>query len=92
MTSKSPSLESTLVVGAALIALWALSFALSFVAMGAWALPVALAIAVVKAGLVVCFFMELARERASVVYAFAVGLLMVALLLVFVVADVLTRS
>ena len=91
MTSHSPKAR-TLLTGAALLALWGLSLALSYVSLGAFALPVALAIAVVKAGLVIFMFMELARESASMIYAFAIGLIMVALLMAFVIADVLTRA
>lgn len=79
-------------VGAVLIALWGLSLGLSYVSLGAWALPVAIAIATVKAALVLWSFMELSRERTSAVFAFAVGVLMFSLLMAFVVADVLTRA
>ena len=79
-------------VGAGLVALAALSFALSHVSLGAAALPIALAIAIAKAALVVHFFMELSDARASAILAFASGLLLLAILLVLAVADVDTRA
>lgn len=81
-----------LIVGATLLALWGLSFGLSYVGLGAWALPVALGIAVMKGGLVLWIFMELGRERSSAAYAFMIGVIMVFLLLSFMIADVLTRA
>jgi caa(3)-type oxidase subunit IV len=86
------TLRSTFGVGAGLLVLWGLSLALSYVALGTWALPVALGIAALKGALVVTFFMELFHERVSVRYAFGVGILMVTLLIAFVVADVLMRT
>ncbi|MGH7284362.1 MAG: cytochrome C oxidase subunit IV family protein [Polyangiaceae bacterium] len=87
----SPS-RKIVVVGISLIALAALSFALSHMNLGSAALPVAIVIAICKAGLVVHFFMELSDARASAILAFASGVLLLALLLTLAVADVETRA
>ena len=87
----SPS-RKIIAVGAGLLGLALLSFALSHVSLGALALPVALAIAIGKAALVVHFFMELSDARASAILAFASGVLLLAILLALAVADVETRA
>lgn len=79
-------------VGAALLVLWAASFGLSYVPLGGAALPVALAIAAAKAGLVLLFFMELVREPATIRLAFATGVVLLAVLIGLAVADVGTRD
>jgi cytochrome c oxidase subunit 4 len=78
--------------GAALIALWATSFGLSYVALGAAALPVAIAIAVLKAALVFGVFMELVVEPTSVKLALGAALSMIALLVGLMATDVGTRG
>jgi cytochrome c oxidase subunit IV len=78
--------------GAALFALWALSFGLSYVHLGPAALPVALAIAAVKAVLVVLFFMELLREGLSMKLTLMAGGALLAVLIGLVVADVAARE
>ena len=84
--------KKLVVTGTSLLALAAVSFALSDVALGRAALPVALTIAAVKAWIVVRVFMELGQARASVKIAFAAGVAMLVLLLAFMVADVETRD
>jgi cytochrome c oxidase subunit 4 len=76
----------------ALVLLAGLSLGLRFAHMGGYSYPVALGIALVKAVLVVLFFMEILAEKASVRFAFAAGLALVALLLALMVADVMTRA
>jgi cytochrome c oxidase subunit 4 len=78
--------------GASLLLLWALSFSLSYVPLGAASLPVALAIALVKAVLVVLFFMELLHESVSMKFAIAAALGLLAVLIGLMVADVATRE
>jgi cytochrome c oxidase subunit 4 len=85
------SQNATWVAGAALIALWAASFALSYVNLGAAALPVAIAIAAAKALLVFSIFMELVLEPVSVKLALAAALSMIALLVGLMATDVATR-
>jgi cytochrome c oxidase subunit 4 len=78
--------------GAALFALWALSFALSYVHLGSAALPLALTIAAIKAALVVLFFMELLHESLSMKLALLSAGALLAVLIGLVVADVATRE
>jgi cytochrome c oxidase subunit 4 len=75
-----------------LLALWLLSFALSYVHLGAAALPVALGVALSKAGLVVTIFMELRKESLTMKLSFFSGLALLAALIVLVLADVATRE
>lgn len=77
--------------GLALLLLAAGSYGLSFVRLGAWALPLALLIAAAKASLVVLVFMELRREAASVKLASLAAILLFLLLVTLTAADVATR-
>ena len=76
----------------ALLALAATSFALSYAHLGTLGLVVAMAIAVVKAGLVVAIFMELMHARATSVVAFGTALAFVTLLVGMTIAEKLTRA
>jgi cytochrome c oxidase subunit 4 len=78
--------------GAALLCLWGLSWGLSYVSLGRAGLMIALAIAAMKACLVVLFFMELLHESFSMKLAIlaAGGLLFV--LVGLVIADVSLRE
>jgi cytochrome c oxidase subunit 4 len=76
----------------ALFALWGASWGLSYLELGAWSLPVALAIATAKAALVVLFFMEIVLEKTAIHVTLATGLVMIAALISFMVADVRTRT
>jgi cytochrome c oxidase subunit 4 len=89
---KSISERTTFVTLIALLGLTAGSFAISYVHLGVLNIPVALAIAAVKATLVVTIFMELAVERFTVKVSLVVGFLFVALLIGLMVADVATRA
>jgi cytochrome c oxidase subunit 4 len=89
---ESSSSIATLGVGLGLVLLAGASYALSFVALGAWALPIALCIAALKAGLVVFMFMELYRETASIQLAALAAVLMLLLLVTLTAADVATRG
>ncbi len=79
-------------IGVALIVLAAGSFAASYVHMGRASLPVALAIAAVKATLVGVAFMEIGRERASFKLALLSAAFLIATLLTLVAADVTQRG
>ncbi len=59
--------------------------------LGAWALPIALAIACTKSALVALIFMHLKDSSGSTRLVFGTSLVFVALLLFFTVADVATR-
>lgn len=84
--------RSILLTGVGLIALWALSFGLSFADLGHAGLPVALAIAVVKATLVGAIFMELASASASIRFSVLAAGALAALLIGLVVADIEMRD
>jgi cytochrome c oxidase subunit 4 len=89
--SEKPT-RAVLVTGAALLALWAASFALSYVSLGGWALPVAIAIAVVKAVLVALVFMELLHESLSIKLTILAALALLLTLIGLMVADIATRA
>jgi cytochrome c oxidase subunit 4 len=74
-----------------LLALTVTTFVLSRKDFGIWSFVFAMAIAVTKASLVVLIFMQLWHHRGSPRLALATALLWLALLMVFVVADVRTR-
>jgi cytochrome c oxidase subunit 4 len=75
-----------------LMALAGLSLSLRFAHLGSFGMVAALGIAAVKAILVGLVFMELALERPSIRFAFAAGLVMVALMLALMIGDVVTRA
>lgn len=75
-----------------LVVLAAVSLALSFASLGPFEMPVALAIAVAKAVLVAIFFMELLEEGFLTRLIVATLVVWLALLLGFMVLDVLTRA
>jgi cytochrome c oxidase subunit 4 len=91
-TEHDVSPRSLFVTWLALMLLAALSFGLRFVNLGAYNFPIAMGIAAVKAVLVALVFMELAFEPATLRFAFATGFALLALLLVFMISDVLTRT
>jgi cytochrome c oxidase subunit 4 len=66
--------------------------ALSLAHLGAWHLAVGGAIGVVKAGLVVLVFMQLARGSARTWLVAGAGLFWLAILVALTMADYLTRS
>jgi cytochrome c oxidase subunit 4 len=84
--------RATLLTLLALLGLTALSFALSYVHLGALNIPVAIAIAALKATLVVTVFMELAVEKFTVKVSLIMGFVFAALLIGLMVADVVTRA
>ncbi len=92
MTSAQVSLRAVVYTGVAVLLLWVVSFALSFVSLGAAAMPLALVIAVVKAGLVALFFMELVSESLSMKLTMVSALVLVACLLAFMLADIAWRD
>lgn len=78
--------------GGSLLLLWGISFALSYVELGAASLPIALLIAALKAGIVGAVFMELAQARASIRWAMIAAGALAVVLAGLVVADVLGRA
>jgi cytochrome c oxidase subunit 4 len=87
-----PGVAKLALVFAALMALLAVTVAAAFVHLGPWALPVTLAIAAVKATLVMLWFMHLRYERGLVRVFAGAGLLWLAILLLLTLADYLTRG
>ncbi|MDP9034502.1 MAG: cytochrome-c oxidase [Myxococcota bacterium] len=83
---------ATTYTAVAVLLLWAASWGLSYVDLGAWSLLIAFGIAAAKAVLVVLFFMEMIHERVSIHATLATGLAMVTVLIAFMVADVRTRE
>ena len=86
--------DARLYLGAwlALVMLAAGSLALSDVPLGPWSTFAAFAIAAVKAGLVVLFFMHVLRMRSAIRLAAAVAAVIFGLLVALSTADVLTRD
>ncbi|HEY1692502.1 MAG TPA: cytochrome C oxidase subunit IV family protein [Polyangiaceae bacterium] len=91
-TARETSARGLLFTLIALLALAGFSLAMRFAHLGAAGYVVGLGIALVKAVLVVVFFMELLTEKATARIAFVVCLSLFALLLAFVLADIVTRG
>lgn len=81
-----------LLVGAALLALVAISYGLSLIHLPGWNLPLALGIALVKCSLVMLVFMELWSAHGAVRLIASVGLAYVLVLVILSAADPATRS
>jgi cytochrome c oxidase subunit 4 len=86
------SKRMTFVTLLVLLGLTGASFAISYVHLGVLNIPVALAIAAVKATLVVTVFMELAVEKFTMKLSLVMGFVFVLLLIGLMVADVTTRA
>lgn len=78
-------------VFAVLMALTALTVWASYLHLGAWNTPVALAIAVTKALLVALIFMHLRHSPRLTIFVVAASLLWLAFLIVITASDYLTR-
>jgi cytochrome c oxidase subunit 4 len=76
----------------ALLALLFASFGLAYVPLGAWNTLIGIAIAFVKAGLVVLLFMELIQAQALVRLAAAAGLFFLMVLFGLTTIDVIMRG
>ena len=92
MSTQGVSLRAVHRTALGLFALWAASWAVSYVHLGAAALPVALLIAGAKAVLVVLFFMELAAEPFTVRATAIVATSLLTILVLLTVLDVVTRD
>lgn len=88
----APSSVPLLLAGASLLVLALASFLLSYVALGAFALPIALVIAALKIAIVLSVFMDFWRQSASVKFAALTALFMLFLLAALMAADGKTRS
>ena len=89
---KSISSRATFLTLLALLELTGVSFAISYVPLGVLNIPVALAIASLKATLVVAIFMELSVEKFTVKLSLVMAFVFVLLLVALMVADVTTRA
>jgi cytochrome c oxidase subunit 4 len=76
----------------ALLLLAGLSLVLSRFDLGDLSYPVALGIAVIKAGLVAVFFMEILHEAAATHLALGACFALLGLLLALLAADIVTRT
>ncbi len=85
--------KTYVLVWIALMILTAVTAAVSFVNLGQWSAPVAMAIASTKALLVALFFMHLRYEHSKVVMVWAMaGIFWLSLLMVLSMADYITRG
>jgi cytochrome c oxidase subunit 4 len=78
-------------IWAALMCLLAFTLVLAYVPMGVFTPTAGIAIAFVKAGLVVMLFMELVSSKPLIRLAAAAGLVFLAVLFALTLADVLSR-
>jgi cytochrome c oxidase subunit 4 len=85
------SARSLFVTWLALMVLAGVSLALRFAHLGGLGFHIALGIAVLKAVLVALVFMELAYEKPMMRFAFVTGVTLLVIMVVFMIADVLTR-
>jgi cytochrome c oxidase subunit 4 len=84
--------RSVVVAGIALMALWAASWALSYVHLGSWSFALALSIALVKAIVVALVFMELIEAPASSNAALIAAVALMAVLFTLTLLDIRTRA
>lgn len=92
MTAQNGSIGRYVGAGVALLALLGLTIALAMVDLGRLNLPVALAIAGIKAGLVVVFFMHIRSGSRVIKIAAMAGLFWLAFMFGLALTDFLTRS
>lgn len=90
--SRQTSARALLFTLIALLLLAGFSLVMRFAHLGAAGYVVGLGIAAVKAGLVLVFFMELLAEKVTARLAFVVCLSLFAILLAFILGDILTRG
>jgi cytochrome c oxidase subunit 4 len=91
-TDHAPSARAYAIVWVVLVVLATLSLIAAHEVTGSWGLVVALAIAAVKAALVVAVFMHLAGGRPILRIVFVVAVAFAVLLVVGVLGDVGTRT
>jgi cytochrome c oxidase subunit 4 len=93
MSERIVSRKAYLWVWAALMALMVLTAMLSRIDLGAWSTPIALAIAVVKATLVILFFMHVLYESQKITWVVIIGgFFWLGILLALSMTDYLTRA
>src|SRR5436190_399242 len=89
--AKAHSPLTYVVVFIALMVLAGATYAMGEGKLGAWSLPFAMAVACIKAGLVMAFFMHLAEHKGAVRLAAAIAVFFVVLLIAISIGDVATR-
>lgn len=85
-------LKIYLLVGAALLALTAVTVGVSFIPLGGFNVVVALLIASIKALLVALFFMHLLYDKKIFMIIFAVAILFLAIFITFTMFDTMRRG
>jgi cytochrome c oxidase subunit IV len=92
MNHSHPSAATYFVIYIILLVLMALTVGTAYIELGPWHLIVAMTIAVIKAALILLYFMHLRYSgRAVLVYAF-LGFAFLMVLLVLSISDYLTRG
>jgi cytochrome c oxidase subunit 4 len=86
------STRTLILVGVALLVLTALTVGVSFLNLGALHTPVGLAIAGIKATLILMFFMHVRRSSGWVRLTIAVGLVWLGILILGTLDDVISRG
>jgi cytochrome c oxidase subunit IV len=92
MTNHDAAPSRYFVVFGALLVLTFTTYGIAYVPLGAWHVPVALGIAVVKAALVVLIFMHLSESTRLTWLVVASGLFTLSLLIGLTLSDYWTRS
>ena len=87
-----PSVQAYFVVFVTLLVLLAATVGVAFLDLGSWNLPVALAIAITKAVLILLIFMHVRYSSSLIWLVAAAGFFWLAIMLLFTLADYLTRS
>jgi len=85
------SVNTCVTVYVALMVLLVITYALDHVHMGGWNLILSMIIAVIKAAMVIWFFMEAKWSNRLVLLAFGSGLLMMFVCALLMMADYMTR-
>ena len=91
MTQETATTKPYFIVFAALLALTLLTTGVAYVNLGPFSAAVALTIAVIKAALVMIFFMHLGHSKYLTRVFAGAGLLWLAHMLIFTLSDYLTR-
>lgn len=86
------SVQTYVAVFGSLLLFTALTYAVSFADLGAFAFPIAMLVAFVKAGLVATFFMHLKYDEKFNVLIFVSSIFFVAVFFGFTLMDIMTRG
>ncbi len=92
MTEHVTPVKTYVLVCVALLVLASITYVAAFINLGVWQTPVALAIAVAKAFLIVLFFMHARYSTGIMRVVIGAGLLWLGLLMVGTMDDLITRG